>query len=150
MKKKILIIFIIISGICGIFWVNGNSRVDPKYIQKEIPVSSQQAEELKVLVSELVKTCRTSRYDKLKALFPYSMEERKLLEAENGVDPVEHSLNVLYKYGREFSLENIRYSSFENSSKLFFATGETNDGNSVKIQFRKYPEGYGILGITEL
>lgn len=150
MKKKLLIFVVIVLGVCGVVWANSGTRVNAANIQSELPASANEQQELAALISTMLRVYQNEGPAVLERFFPLSPEEREIMKAESGTDPVENSLAVLRKQGRRVSMEDIRCYEASDSKRTFFVTGSLNGEQKIKIGLRKFPQGYGILGITEL
>lgn len=150
MKKKLLIFVVIVLGVCGVVWANSGTRVNAANIQSELPASANEQQELAALISTMLRVYQNEGPAALERFFPLSPEERELMRAESGIDPVEKSLEVLRKQGRRIALEDVRCYEASDSKRTFFVTGSLNGEQKIKIGLRKFPQGYGILGITEL
>lgn len=150
MKKKLFIFTVICLGVCGVVWANSGMRVGAANIQSELPASADKHQELSALISTMLRVYQNGGPGALERFFPLSPEERELMRAESGIDPVEKSLEVLRKQGRRIALEDVRCYEASDSKRTFFVTGSLNGEQKIKIGLRKFPQGYGILGITEL
>ena len=137
-------------GVCGVVWANSGTRVGAANIQSELPASADKHQELSALISTMLRVYQNGGPGALERFFPLSPEERELMRAESGIDPVEKSLEVLRKQGRRIALEDVRCYEASDSKRTFFVTGSLNGEQKIKIGLRKFPQGYGILGITEL